>query len=86
MNKASGNTINRFLYGKVTYNQDGLATTHNADFMHDPRFVAAYEGIAVPLPDLWYFQLYRGLGALLWVEFYGDSPAESSAAGRTGRP
>jgi hypothetical protein len=26
----------------TTYNQDGLATLHNADFMKDPRFVAAY--------------------------------------------
>jgi O-methyltransferase len=43
LNVASGNYLNRFLYGKVTYNQDGLATTHNADFMQDPRFLAAYE-------------------------------------------
>lgn len=28
--------------GPLTYNQDGLATRHNADFMRDPRFVAAY--------------------------------------------
>jgi hypothetical protein len=26
----------------LTYNQDGLATRHNADFMLDPRFIAAY--------------------------------------------
>lgn len=43
INKVSGNYLNRLLYGKVTYNQDGLATTHNADFMRDPRFIAAYE-------------------------------------------
>jgi O-methyltransferase len=41
-NIVSGNYLNRFLYGKVTYNQDGMATTHNADFMQDARFVAAY--------------------------------------------
>ena len=28
--------------GPLTYNQDGLATRHNADFMRDPRFEAAY--------------------------------------------
>lgn len=43
LNRLSGNTVNRALYGKVTYNQDGLATTHNADFMREPRFAAAYE-------------------------------------------
>jgi hypothetical protein len=33
INRASGNTLSRPLYGKATYNQDGLATVHNADFM-----------------------------------------------------
>lgn len=28
--------------GPLTYNQDGLATRHNADFAKDPRFVEAY--------------------------------------------
>ena len=28
--------------GPLTYNQDGLASSHNADFQRDPRFVAAY--------------------------------------------
>lgn len=42
MNRLCGNRISRLLYGPVTYNQDGLATTHNADFMRDPRFMAAY--------------------------------------------
>lgn len=28
--------------GPLAYNQDGLATRHNADFMRDPRFEAAY--------------------------------------------
>lgn len=27
--------------GPLTYNQDGLATRHNADFMRDPRFIEA---------------------------------------------
>lgn len=43
LNARSGNYLNRPLYGKVTYNQDGLATTHNADFINEPRFAAAYE-------------------------------------------
>lgn len=28
--------------GPLTYNQDGLATAHNADFMREPRFQEAY--------------------------------------------
>ena len=28
--------------GPLTYNQDGLATQHNADFQRDPRFLEAY--------------------------------------------
>jgi O-methyltransferase len=28
--------------GPLAYNQDGLATQHNADFMRDPRFLEAY--------------------------------------------
>jgi len=28
--------------GPLSYNQDGLATTHNCDFMSDPRFQEAY--------------------------------------------
>ena len=27
--------------GPLTYNQDGLATRHNVDFLRDPRFVEA---------------------------------------------
>ncbi len=30
------------LRGPVTYNRDGLATRHNADFIDDPRFARAY--------------------------------------------
>lgn len=29
--------------GPLTYNQDGLATVHNCDFMKDARFLEAYE-------------------------------------------
>ncbi len=29
--------------GPLAYHQDGLATQHNADFMRDPRFSAAYQ-------------------------------------------
>ena len=28
--------------GPLTYNADGLATQHNADFLREPRFAAAY--------------------------------------------
>lgn len=30
-------------YGRLTYNQDGLATIHNCDFINDKRFLKAYE-------------------------------------------
>lgn len=36
---ADGRTL---VQGPLTYNQDGLATQHNADFMRDPRFAEAY--------------------------------------------
>lgn len=36
---ADGRTL---VQGPLTYNQDGLATQHNADFLRDPRFVEAY--------------------------------------------
>ena len=29
--------------GPTTYNEDGFATTHNADFLSDPRFIRAYD-------------------------------------------
>lgn len=29
--------------GRLTYRQDGLYTTHNTDFLREPRFVEAYE-------------------------------------------
>lgn len=29
--------------GPTTYNEDGFATTHSADFLTDPRFIKAYE-------------------------------------------
>lgn len=38
-----GNYLSPLIYGKATYNQDGLLTVHNADFMREPRFRAAYE-------------------------------------------
>jgi hypothetical protein len=43
INRASGNYLSRPLYGKATYNQDGLATTHTAPFLDDARFLDAYE-------------------------------------------
>ena len=37
---ADGRTL---VQGPLTYNQDGLATSHNADFMKDKRFIDAYQ-------------------------------------------
>jgi O-methyltransferase len=42
LNATRPNRISRALYGRTTYNEDGLATTHSAAFMDDPRFAAAY--------------------------------------------
>jgi hypothetical protein len=37
--------------GPLTYDTDGLATQHNADFLREPRFAEAYRaGLAVPHP------------------------------------
>jgi aminoglycoside phosphotransferase (APT) family kinase protein len=40
-------------------------------------FRAAYEHLAGPLPDLWYFQLYRGFFAMLWLDRWLVSYAET---------
>lgn len=42
INRASGNRISKSLYGKATYNADGMATTHNAEVLAEPRFARAY--------------------------------------------
>lgn len=42
LNRFSGNWLNRWVYGPATYNQDGLVSAHNADFMSDRRFREAY--------------------------------------------
>src|SRR5689334_14596812 len=43
INRVGPNVLSRSLYGRTTYNEDGLATTHNASFIDEPRFAAAYE-------------------------------------------
>jgi hypothetical protein len=43
MNRASGNWLNRPLYGKAAYNQDGLVSAHYPSFMDDAKFMAAYD-------------------------------------------
>jgi hypothetical protein len=42
VNQLSGNYLNRGLYGKAMYNQDGLATTHYGSFLDEARFRSAY--------------------------------------------
>jgi hypothetical protein len=42
LNRVSGNYLNRPLYGRATYNEDGLVTSHYAGFCDEPRFHAAY--------------------------------------------
>lgn len=36
-----GNPWFELVAGPLTYNQDGLATAHNCDFLNDPRFQEA---------------------------------------------
>lgn len=42
INRMSGNYLNRPLYGRATYNEDGLVSSHYAGFLGDPRFQDAY--------------------------------------------
>ncbi len=42
INRWSGNTVNRPLYGRVAYNEDGLASAHYPTFRDDPHFLEAY--------------------------------------------
>ncbi len=42
VSRLNGNGLPRLIYGKATYNADGLVTIHNADFIREPRFAAAY--------------------------------------------
>lgn len=42
MNRLSGNYLNRPLYGRATYNEDGLVTSHYSGFCDEERFLAAY--------------------------------------------
>lgn len=42
INRFSGNYLNRPLYGRATYNEDGLASSHYSGFIDEPRFARAY--------------------------------------------
>lgn len=42
INRLSGNYLNRPLYGRATYNQDGLVSSHYAGFMDEERFRTSY--------------------------------------------
>ena len=48
-----------------TYDQDGLTSIHNHEFMNDKRFVAAYQrGIAAAGQDYsWHWRVHIGLWA-----------------------
>ena len=48
-----------------TYDQDGLISVHNHEFMHDPRFIAAYtRGVAAAGQDYnWHWRVHIGLWA-----------------------
>lgn len=42
LNRFSGNHLNRLIYGRASYNEDGLVTAHYAGFTDEPRFAKAY--------------------------------------------
>ena len=54
-----------------------LELAFTVDLATADQFVAAYEALAGPLPQLWYFALYRGLTALIsidhWLVGYEDA-------------
>lgn len=51
--------------GPNQYNQDGLTTIHNHDFMDSPAFQAAYErGVTAAGTDYnWHWRVHTGLRA-----------------------
>jgi hypothetical protein len=59
------NLIAASLRGEITYNQDGLACVHNASFLRDERFVAAYRrGVEAAGADYpWHWRVRVGLWA-----------------------
>jgi len=42
LNRISGNWLNRPLYGRARYNEDGLVSAHYPTFMDDPEYLTAY--------------------------------------------
>ena len=51
--------------GEVAYNNDGLQSVHNHDFMQDPAFLSAYaRGVKAAQTDYqWYWRVHIGLWA-----------------------
>lgn len=65
-----GNTLSYLLYGAATYNYDGLVTAHNADFMSDPKFAAAYA--AGKATGSWAGELYWRAYTICWAADYAS--------------
>ena len=63
-----GNNLSRLVYGPATYNQDGLVTAHNADFMRDPRFAEAYA--AGEATGSWAGDLHWRAHVICWAADY----------------
>lgn len=42
INRVSGNWLNRPLYGRAHYNEDGLVSAHYPSFLDDPTYLSAY--------------------------------------------
>jgi hypothetical protein len=59
----------QFIEGPLTYNQDGLATRHNCDFMADPLFAEAYRLGAATYQNsrLAYVKIHWRIHVLCWA-------------------
>ena len=55
--------------------RSAMTYDHNEDVANE--FLAAYErGLGRKLPDIWYFDLLRGIAAFLWYEFWLEGAAD----------
>lgn len=59
--------------GPLTYNQDGLATRHNADFMQDPLFAEAYQlgQLTYVGSRLEHVQIHWRVHVACWAAYHG---------------
>lgn len=73
LNRMSGNCLNRPLYGKAAYNQDGLVSAHYPSFMDDNRFLVAYD--AGRSTGSWNGELHWRAHVICWAAARGAALA-----------